>query len=188
MAAPGFPSSSLPIPHGFQSQSLSQHQMPATVQPPVSPRPTDPRQTVRESRFAEKHLGVPFGIYLACKSLNSSHRGPVKSVERHGRETRRERFVVLAWAKGSPFRGCKRRSVFMQPSDGFVLGAVFDGYSEIDSQPSPPRPKVGCDVEEVQSLPVSRLAALSCCLLIESYLVACCGNNHLPSTIYGAIR
>ncbi|KAI1794959.1 hypothetical protein LXA43DRAFT_1091537 [Ganoderma leucocontextum] len=143
LGLPAFPA----IPYDFHPQSPDQRQAPAADQPLVSPRHTGSRQTVRESRFAEKHMGVPFSIYLACKFLNMPHRGPIKSIERHGSETRRSRLVLLARAKGSPFRGSKRRAMFMQSSNGFVLGAVFD---EHDSRHSSPSPRAGFGVEEVQ--------------------------------------
>ncbi|PIL22757.1 hypothetical protein GSI_15451 [Ganoderma sinense ZZ0214-1] len=154
--SPRLPSSP-PISSNVRPQSPPgpQRYVPTTCQPPNLQRPTGPRPTVREARFAEKHLDVPFSIYLACKSLNTPpYRGPVKSVsvERQGRDTRRSRHVPLAWAKGSPFRGCKRRGVFMQSLDGFVPRAVFDRESGHDSPLSPPSPRTGFDVEEVQSL------------------------------------
>ncbi len=143
---------------------------------------------MRENRFFEKHMGVPFSIYVACKSLNMPNCAPLKAVERHGSETRRSRFVLLARDKGSPFRGSKRRAVFMRSSDRFKLAAMFEKSSEYDSPHSSSSPRAGPGRGEVQSLShVSLPGAMPWRFLMQSRLAAFGCKRRTPSSTPGAI-
>lgn len=187
----GLPSSPS-IPYYFQPQAPISRQIPAADQSLFPPPLPSPRRTSRESRFSEKHLGVPFTIYLACRSLGTPHRGCTKSVERHGSETRRSRTVLLARAKGSPFQGSKRRAVFVQFSKGFMLEAVFHVSKEdaqCDAPNSSPRPRAGSCVEKAQfSPPVSSPHPLSRQFLMELCPEAPCFKGHSCSSHPGATR
>ena len=117
--------------------NLAASQPPIRCQPPIPYQSLAPlsqsssRRTLRESRFAEKHHGIPLSIYLATKAVNGKHNGPTKSFERRECDRQHSRYVPRAKVYGAPFFGTERREAHMHPHSKTAVPAdVFANFDE----------------------------------------------------------